>query len=370
MKFTCRQENLENGLGQVYKAVPHKANLPILSNVHLFAKDGRLRLSATNLDTSITTFVGVSIEEEGAVTVPAKIFRDFVSNLPEGVITVTLTDELLHVEAEKNLAKLNTVAAEEYPEIPTMESDVEVLELNSDVFSDAVKLVGFAAASDESRPIFSGVYLSFIDGVLSIVASDGFRLSEKILELETPFSKTFSVVVPAKTLLEVSRLVDPEEPTKVALDDRSNLVLFSNKDTVIATRILDGTFPDYKRIIPDSHALEAEIAYEDLLEAIRLADLFAQQVDSSVTIHFDPEGVISVSSFSPESGRHTSSFDAAVDGDEMEIVLNSKYILELLSNVDTDKIAFRTQNNLAPCVFKPFGKEDFLHIIMPRQSND
>lgn len=370
MKFTCRQENLEKGLNQVYKAVPNKATLPILSNIHLLAQDGRLRLSATNLDTSITTHVGVSIEEEGAITVPAKILRDLISNLPEGVITFTLKSGLLHVLAENNKAELNTISAEEYPEIPVMGNDVEVLEIESALFADAVKSVVFAASTDTARPIFSGVYLSFVDGLLSVVASDGFRLSEKVLTLDVPFSKTFSVVIPAKTLLEVARLIVPEVPTKIALDDRANLVLFSNQDTVIATRILDGQFPDYKRIIPKEHTLEAEISYEDLLAAVRLADIFAQESDSSVKIHFNPEGVISVSSSSPESGQQTSSFKATVDGGDLDISLNSKYILDFLTNIGTDKIMFCTQDAISPCVFRPFDTQDFLHIIMPRQNRD
>jgi len=355
MKFTCRQENLERSLNQVYKAVPNKATLPILSNIHLLAQDGRLRLSATNLDTSITTHVGVSIEEEGAITVPAKILRDLISNLPEGVITFTLKNGLLHVLSEDNKAELNTISAEEYPEIPVMGNDVEVLEIESALFADAVKSVVFAASTDTARPIFSGVYLSFVDGLLSVVASDGFRLSEKVLTLDVPFSKTFSVVIPAKTLLEVARLIVAEVPTKIALDDRANLVLFSNQDTVIATRILDGQFPDYKRIIPKEHALEAEISYEDLLAAVRLADIFAQESDSSVKIHFNPEGVISVSSSSPESGQQTSSFKATVDGDELDISLNSKYILDFLTNIGADKIHFCTQD--------AFHRVFFVHLI-------
>lgn len=354
----------------MYKAVPHKANLPILSNIYILAQDGRVRLSATNLDTSVTTYVGASIEKEGSITVPAKILRDFVSNLPEGVITLTLTGNLLHVEAEQNVARLNTVTADEYPEIPVMGNDAEVLEINSDLFADAVKSVVFSASTDDTRPIFSGVYLSFIDGLLSVVASDGFRLSEKMLTLDTSFAQTFSVVIPAKTLIDVARMIASEEPTQIALDERANLVLFSNQDTTIATRILEGQFPDYKRIIPAEHNLEAEIAYEDLLEATRLADVFAQQVDSSVTIKFDPEGLVHISSSSPEFGTHTSTFEASVEGDELEIVLNSKYILEFLSNAATEKIIFRTQNTLSPCVFKPLENDGYLHIIMPRQNNN
>ncbi len=370
MKFTCRQENLEKGLSQVYKAVPNKANLPILSNIHIAAEGGRLCLSATNLDTSITVFVGVSVEEDGRTTVPAKLFRDFISNLPEGIITLSMEKNLLVIEAGHNKAKLNTTPADDYPEIPHMEDGQEVLEIDSAVFSDAVKSVVFAAATDESRPVFSGVLLSFVDGVFSVVASDGFRLSERVLGLETDFGATFSVVVPAKTLLEVARLVSLEEPTKICMDSRSNLVLFQNKDIVIATRILEGQFPDYKRIIPTEHTLEAEILFSDILEAVRLADVFSQQVDGSITITFDPEGFIRVASSSPESGEHSSSFSALVEGSGLDIVLNSKYILDFLSNIPSEKIKIRTQNSLSPCVLCPLDKDDFVHIIMPRQSRD
>ncbi len=370
MKFTCRQENLERGLNQVYKAVPNKASLPILSNIHLTAEAGRLRLSATNLDTSITTYVGVSVEEEGETTVPAKIFRDFVSNLPEEVITLTLEKNILRVETDQASARLNTVSADEYPEVPVMSEDASYLEVDSEIFSDAVKSVVFSAAAEESRPIFSGVYISFVDGVLSIVASDGFRLSERILNINTPFENTFSVVVPAKTLLEVARMVLPEEPLRMGLDSRSNLALFHNQDTYVATRILEGQFPDYKRIIPKEHSLEAEVSFPDFLEAIRLADVFAQQVDSSVKIKFDPEGKVFVSASSPESGEHTSSFEASVDGNSLEIVLNSKYVLDFLGNVRSERIRLRTQNNLSPCVLYPLETEDYLHIIMPRQDRE
>jgi DNA polymerase-3 subunit beta len=370
MKFTCRQENLEKGLNQVYKAVPNKANLPILSNVHLLAESGRLRISATNLDTSIITYVGASIEEEGAITVPAKIFRDFISNLPEGVITITLDKTILKVEMEHNSAKLNTISADEYPEVPVMPADTEVLELDSAEFTEAVKSVVFAAASDDTRPIFSGVFLSFVDGIFSVVASDGFRLSEKTLKLDTPFSSTFSAVVPAKTLLEVSRLISLDEPTSICLDSRANLVMFKNQDIIVGTRIVEGQFPDYKKIIPSEHSLEVEMAFSDLLSAVRLADVFAQQVDSSMRIKFDPEGLVHISASSPESGEHTSSFEAAIDGEEIEIVLNSKYLLDFLNNIGCERICLRTQNSLSPCVLHPVEKENFLHLIMPRQNRD
>jgi DNA polymerase-3 subunit beta len=370
MKFTCRQENLEKGLNQVYRAVPNKANLPILSNVHLLAESGRLRISATNLDTSIITYVGASIEEEGAITVPAKLFRDFVSNLPEGVITVTLDKNILKVEMDHNSARLNTVSADEYPEVPTMHADMDALVMDSAEFVDAVKSVVFAAASDDTRPVFSGVFLSFVDGIFNIVASDGFRLSEKTIKMDTLFNSSFSAIIPAKTLLEVSRLISQEEPTSICLDSKSNLVMFKNQDIIVGTRIVEGQFPDYKRIIPAEHSLEVEMASSDLLSAVRLADVFAQQVDSSMKIRFDPEGSVHISASSPESGEHTSSFEATIEGDAVEIVLNSKYLLDFLNNVSSEKICLHTQSSLSPCVLHPLEKENFLHLIMPRQNRD
>lgn len=369
MKFTCRQENLEKGLSQVCRVVPAKTNMPVLQNVHLLAKDGRLRISATNLDTSIIAFVGASIDEEGVATVPAKLFRDFVTNLPGGVIAVTLDNNLLNVETDHNSAKINTTPANEYPEVPTISPDSESLELDSSEFAEAIRQVAFAAASDDSRPIFSGVYLSFTDGTFNIVASDGFRLSERVLNLKNLEKPSFSAIVPAKVLLEVSRLLSTQEPTVICFDSRSNLVLFKNQDLIFGTRIISGQFPDYKRIIPQDHSVEVEMLSSDLLSAVRLADIFAHQADSSMKIKVDSSGKVYVSASDPNLGEHTSSFEASVQGDAVEISINSKYLLDFLSNVSWEKICFRTQGSTSPCVFLPAEKEDFVHLIMPRQNS-
>ncbi len=369
MKFTCRKENLEKGLNQVCRVVPVKAAMPVLQNVHLLAKDGRLRISATNLDTSVIAFVGASIDEEGVITAPAKLFRDFVTNLPDDVITITLDNNFLNVKTVHNSTKINTIPASEYPEVPTISPDSESLELDSLEFSEAVKQVAFAAAPDDSRPVFSGVYLSFTDGVFNIAASDGFRLSERVLNLKNLDKPSFSAIVPAKVLLEVSRLLSAQEPTVICFDSHANLVMFKNEDLIFGTRIISGQFPDYKRIIPQDFSVEVEMLSSDLLSAVKLADIFAHQVDGSMKLKIDSAGKICVSASDPNLGEHTSSFEASVQGDTLEISINSKYLLDFLSNVGCEKICFRTQGRTSPCVFLPSEKEDFVHLIMPRQNS-
>ncbi len=371
LKFTCKQESLEKGLNQVYKAVPTRASLPILSNVHLLAESGRLRLAGTNLDTSIVTYVGAVIDEEGAVAVPAKLFRDFVSNIPSDTVTVTTDDTYLYIDAGSVSTKFNIVPAKDYPNVPTLVSVENALELDTSLFVDALKLVAFSASTDDSRPVFMGVLLSFVDGLLSMVATDGFRLSEFSTALDTTFSQTFSAVVPAKTLLEVTRLVDTSEPTYLSLDVSSNLLLLKNMDVVVGTRLLEGQFPDYKKIIPIEHVLEVEMQKQDLLDAVRLADVFAQQVDSSLKLTFNSdENKVQVSAVSPGAGEHTSAFSASVEGEPLDITLNSKYLLDFLTHISSDALILRTQASMKPCVLIPTSRSDYLHLIMPRQSRD
>ena len=181
MKFTCLQENLSKGLGIVNKAISIKAPLPILSNVLIEAQDGRLKLSAFNMETGISTYVGASVEKDGAITVPAKLLNEFVANLSPGNIEAELKGEVLHLSTERTKSKFNGMAATTYPELPQMSEDLQVIELDPKEFSETILAVGFSAALDDSRPVLGGVLLNYAKGVLTAVSADGFRLSEKTL---------------------------------------------------------------------------------------------------------------------------------------------------------------------------------------------
>jgi len=367
MKFSCLQENLSKGLGIVSKAVPLKSSLPYLSNVLITAKDGRLRLAATNLETAITAYVGASVEQEGEITIPAKLISEFVSNLSPGTIEAELKDDILHLTAGKTKSKFNGMSPDDFPEMPVMpeEKDHPVLSLEPEIFSSLVSSVAFAASADGSRPILSGVYLNFSKGLLTVAATDGFRLSERAMTLKEK-AKDFTVVIPAKTLLDVAKIFGSSpEPIKFLLNESENRALFESDGVLVSTGVLDGNFPDYKRIIPDANSLVAKFSAASLLEAVRLTNVFAKEMNSVVRLIFDPEGVLKVTSSSEETGENNSEIEAEIEGDTFEIAFNSKYLLDFLNNIKTELIVFESNGAVAPGVMRTDAIEGYIHLVMP-----
>lgn len=367
MKFSVLQENLAKGLQIISKAIPAKSSLPILANVLIATENGRLKLSATNLDTAITTYIGASIDEEGSITIPAKLLKDFVSNLSPSTITAKLDNETLFLSSQKTKSKMNGISSKDYPELPTFPEKSDYLEIEPKVFSSAISLVAFASGADESRPIFTGIYLKYANQLLTFASTDGFRLSERTITLESAVPD-FTAIIPAKTLMEVSRIFSSStEPIKFMLNANENLALFKAEDTFITTRILDGQYPDYKRIIPVESTLKGSFASEDFSEAVKLTNIFAKEGTSTVKIRFDPQLGIRIASLAAESGEHESVIQAEIEGDLTEVAFSTKYVLDFLNNVKTERIIFFTNGNTAPCVLKSDALEGFLHIIMPMQ---
>jgi len=366
MKLSCLQENLAKALGIVTRAVPVKGPLPILSNVLVATENGRIKLAATDLETTIVTYTGGSIEDEGAITVPAKLLKEFVTNLSPSTLAVHLANDILHVTSDKTKSKFNGITAKDYPELPKFSHEGSI-EIDPKVFSHAISVVAFASGNDESRPVFTGVYLDVKDGKITIAATDGFRLSEKVIEVKGQ-KKDFSVIIPAKTLLEVSRIFsNSEEPIKFGLSEKENMAVFSSGDTFIATRVLDGQYPDYKRIIPTETSLAVNFPSADFLEAVKLTNIFAKEGAGPIKLVFDPEGKIKISSLSGETGEHESNIDAEVEGQLTEVAFSSKYLLDFLNNVKSEKMHFHTNGSLTPCILKSEDHGDFIHIIMPVQ---
>ncbi len=367
MQFTCLQENLAKGLNTVSKAVPVKSPLPITSHVLIETVPGGLKLSATNLDTTITTLVPASIEKEGAITVPARLIREFIANLSPNTITAQLEDNILHLSSQKTKSKLNGMSATEFPVIPSMPKEATTLEIDPKLFATVVSSVAFAAASDDARPIFSGILLTVTDNTLTVAACDGFRLAEKKLKLEGNIPE-FTTILPAKTLLEIAKLfANSPEPLKIVLNANENLVLFQSDDTLVASRIIDGTYPDYKKIVPEATTISAEFSAEELLEAVKLINVFATEASSAIKIKLNADGSILLTSQAQEIGEHESHIDAQIEGDALEISFNSKYLLDLLNNIKTERLKLETNGNVSPCLFKSAENENLIHIIMPLQ---
>lgn len=367
MKFSCLQENLSKGLQTIMHAVPAKSSLPILSNVLISTDGGRLKLSATNLETAISTYVGASIEEEGSTTIPAKLLKDFVTTLPPGPINAYVKDEILTVSSKNTKSKFNGSSAHDFPELPTFPKKSKILEFDPAILNEVISLVAFASGTDTGRPVFTGIFLEFSKNKLTFASTDGFRLSEKMITIKSTVDD-FSVVLPAKTLSEVAKIFSSStEPISFTLNNDENLALFKSEDTLIATRIIDGQYPDYKKIIPTDRVIKADFTTVDFFEAVRLTDIFAKEGNNTIKVRFDPEGKIKITSLSEETGQHESNFPAEVDGELLEIAFNSKYLLDFLTNIKSENIEFMSNGNLSPCLFKPDNLKDFIHIIMPMQ---
>jgi DNA polymerase-3 subunit beta len=366
MKFSCLSENLAQGLSIVLKAVSSKGSLPILSHVLLKTDAGRLKLGATDLDTGIVTWVGGKVEEEGSVTVPAKLLWDLVSQLPPGKVVLESKKQLLTISTEppRTRSKLHGLSADEFPPLPE-EEGATLFKIDPLDLAAAVSQVAFAAASDESRPILTGVLLSGSEKGLTFVGVDGFRLAEKRVDVSA--GKEFSVVVPARILSEVARVgAKSADPVSVALLPDENQVLFFLEGSKILSRLLEGQFPDYEKIIPASFGTRAQLARDDLLKAVRLAAVFARDSASVVKLSFAPNKPVVLSSNTQDVGEHKTEVEASVEGEGVEVAFNSKYLTDLLSNLDAEEVIFESAGALNPGVFKPAGdSSDYLHIIMP-----
>lgn len=375
MKLKCTQENLSKALSVVNKAVSVKASLPILSNILFTAKDGVFTLSTSNLETSIQTSVHASVEEEGSVAVPAKLFSEYVTSLLPGNLEIVKAGNSIKVVGAGSNAKFSVLPAEDFPSVPEVTGGSN-LEIDPKELSSAVVSCAFCAAVGDSRPALTGVLLRKVASTLTVVATDGFRLSESVLTLTDTYGEApdFNLLVPSKTLAEVARMfVASQESVKLTYSDTDNLAVFENEQISVAVRVLDGEFPDYKRIIPVNHILEAKTKTSDLVQAIKIAGVFAKDAkegNNLIKLSIDLSGECSVASTSAQSGEGLATFNMEVSGEErLVLAFNSKYLMDFFNNVKTDTVSLFSNGESYPCLFKSAEMENFLHLIMPVKVN-
>ncbi len=372
MKVSCLQENLSKGLSIVGRAVSPRSTLPVLGNVLLATDAGRLKLSATNLEVGINCWIGAKVEEDGAITVPARTFIDLVNALPPEPVDLELIvrTQTLNVRAGRSEANVKGIDAQEFPIVP-MPEDEGGIQIEADVLRTAVEQVAFAAATDESRPILTGVLAKFEESQLSLAAADGFRLSVRTIPLPHPVSDPFSIIIPARALVELGRISgDQEEPVVVTVTPTRNQVLFQLTDIVLVSQLIDGNFPDYKQIIPQDHTTHTVVDTAAFLKACKAAQIFARDAAQITRVRVKPgselaPGQLIVSATSAETGDDVSELDASISGDEVEIAFNVRYMIDVLSVMGTPQVALDTTSSSSPGVLRPVGDVDFIHVIMP-----
>lgn len=362
MKLQVTQENLNKALGSVGRVASSRGTLPILSNVLIKTIGNRLSIAATNLDIGITHYIGTKMSDEGAITVPARLMVDFVSSLPSGTITLELDETKLKITTEQYESIINGTNAEEYPVMPAIAEGTNWT-IPAKTLRGALQQVLIAASSDESRPVLTGVYLHTHDKQLFMVATDSYRLAEKSL-MKT--AEDINLLIPAGAMQDLLRILsDADEDVVVTHDDQQ--VLFRVGDVELVARLIEGTYPDYRKLIPKSFAQSATLKKQELMNITKVSSLFARESAGSVTIHLDKEKqVVSIRSIASQLGENTASAEATIDGEGV-ITLNSRYIMDALHAITGDEVKVAFNGKLEPCLLN--GKSnDYQHVIMPLKS--
>jgi DNA polymerase III subunit beta len=367
VKLSVMQENLARGLSVVSRAVSNRSTLPVLANVLLKTEDAGLKLTATNLEIGITYWVPGKIEADGATTVPAKLLTDLVNSLPTGdrVDLALQAGDTLHLRCGRFETHIKGIDADEFPAIGAA-GERPTTRVAQNVLRRALAETAFAAASDEARPILTGVLARFEGDQLTLAAADNYRIAVKTIAILDPVPET-SVVVPARALNELARiLADVDDPVEIVLAAGKNQILFHLDGIDLVSRLIDGQFPNYQQVVPTSHTTRAVLDREELLRAVRPAALIAHESANIVKLQVSADGEPGITvSANAEVGDHVGQVEAAVEGDGTTIAFNARYLADVLTNVAAEQFALELNGPLSPGVFKPIGDDRYIHVVMP-----
>ena len=372
MKLSCLQENLNHGLNIVGRAVATRTTLPITNNILLTTEGSRLKLVATNLEMAISCWIGAKVEEEGAITVPARLLTEFISSLPSDKISISLSPKTktLELKCARFEARISGIDAKDFPPIPKVDEGITT-QVEVEAFRQGANHVVFAAATEESRPVLTGVDAQFDGDLLTLAAADGFRLAVFKLPLATPVSQQTEVIIPGRTLSELNRLIaDQEEAVEIMVNPNKSQVLFRLKDIELVSQLVQGSFPNYAQLIPQSYNTRLTVSVADFLRATKTASIFARDGSGIVRLVITPgtepaPGKLTVSARSEEIGDDVGEIDATIEGEDTKIAFNGKYLTDVLSVLHESQVALETTNPSSPGVLRPVGTDNYIHVIMP-----
>lgn len=363
MKITFLSDNLSKKIAFLNHAVSTRGQLPILSNFLLEAKNGKLIISATDLEIGISSSIPVNIEEEGRTTIPAKNFSDLFSNLGSQKIKLFLDGQTLKLTGDKIKASFQTIPADDFPKLYE-EKGEEFINIKKNQIEEFLLRVVFAAALDSSRPALSGVLLDKDKSEALLVATDGYRLSMQKNVFKTSEELLKPLVIPARIIKELLSIKEEDEVLKVYVAEKNNQVLFLQGETILVGRLIEAEYPDYQKIIPTDFSTKAEFNKEEFLNAIKICTVFARETANIIKISVGDNKII-VSANSPSVGEDSVEVEAKTTGEENEIAFNAKYVLDVLTAVDKETLVFEMTGPLNPGVFKIKEDNSFLHLIMP-----
>ncbi len=375
MKASCNQSTLAKQLAVIGRLVSSKPGLPILANVLLEVEQSKLKMTATDLEIGVHSWIGAEVKAEGRITIPARTFAEFVNSLPSEAVTLELDDQILKVTTVNNSAQFNTLPPDDFPAVPNSEEGSFLMSVSAESLQQAINRVAFAAATDDSRPVLTGIKLEAEGTTLTLVAVDGFRLSRQIIELDKAAKEKTDLLIPAKSMQELARVLSDgasdsekkKEFVEIYVLKEKNQVAFRFREVDLLSRLIDGQFPEYKTIIPTGYQIKAELPTSDIQNSVRIVNIFARStIGNKAIMNFQTDKKsVTVSASLAEVGENESSFDAKIEGEPLRIGFSGKFLTDMLSCMSGDTIIFEGSNATAPGVFRSKGDDNYLHIIMP-----
>ena len=371
MIVSVLQENLARSLNIVTKAVDSNPPLPVLANVLLETEDSRLKISATNLELSISVWIGAKVEQSGSITLPARTFSELVSSLsPERVdMRLDAATHTVHLRCGVQTSNIRGIDADEFPPINHNES--ADLQVQGESLREMINQTAFAAAREQNRPILTGVYLQLEGPTMTMAAADGYRLAVRTAEIGASFDERQDMVVPARTMSEVARIIEDEQEVGIALPAQRNSVTFFAPNVVISSQLLEGRFPDFASIIPRSFVTSTVMYTSDLLQVCQRAEIFARDNANSANLRVKPAlnpgepAEVLIVGKSAERGDSEGMLDATAEGEPLDISFNIRYLIDVLRVITEERVVFQSNGPENPGVLKPENREDFTHVIMP-----
>lgn len=363
MKLQVTQENLAKAINTVGRVANTRGTLPILSNILIKTDKNRLSISATNLDIAITHFIGSKIEETGSITVPARLMQDFISSLPDSILAIELSETKLNITTDQYQSTINGTNAEEFPVMPAI-SGGTTWKTDAQSFKKALQQVVFAASADDARPVLTGVYFHGLAGDILAVATDSYRLAEyKMAKVKKPVN----FLVPASAAADLLRIIsDNDKEISITHDDQQ--VLFEVGDVTLIARLIEGNYPDYRKLIPTKFASVSRLKRADFMNIAKVSSLFARESAGSITIKADKSAKeVSINAIASQLGENTATAKAEITGGG-EVTLNSRYLIEALNAFSSEEVEFCFNGKLEPCILRSKNEPNYLHLIMPLRS--
>lgn len=371
MKISLVREKLIKSLGSVLRIVSNQVTLPILSNIMLSSDNGRLKIAATDLELGMETWIGAKITKEGSITVPAKLFFELVNSITDEKIELEVIDNKIKINGTKTKSMIKGLSANDFPLIPRIKSPIITSKINSGILKNSISKTGFASATDETRPVLTGVLLKFTKDNYTLAATDSYRLSEAKIPHTNKLKNDLQVIVPKRTMNELIRIIDDNED-EVNVEVGENQIVFSLGDIYFISRIIEGSFPEYEQIIPKKFETELEVNRKELIDRLKTAMIFSRESANNIKVKIDSKAkVLSIKSYSQQLGENESEINLSkTTGNNVNFSINASYFIDALNAISGDFVTLKLVNSISPILIKSEKDVNYLCIIMPLRQEE